>query len=54
MSPLNIDIENMNTAFEPGQMVRGQGQWRLDKEPGKAMLRLLWYTAGKGSEDVFI
>jgi hypothetical protein len=52
MSPLNIDIENMNTVFNPGQTVRGQVQWQLDKEPEKTVLRLLWYTAGIGAEDV--
>lgn len=52
MSPLTIDIDDMNTSFQPGQTVRGQAAWRLSKEPKKAVLRLLWYTAGKGTEDV--
>jgi hypothetical protein len=54
MNPLTIDIEDMNTSFQPGRAVRGQVQWRLAEEPEKACLRLLWYTAGKGTEDVGI
>jgi hypothetical protein len=54
MSLLTIDIQDMNTAFEPGQTIRGQVQWQLDNEPKNAILRLLWYTAGKGTEDVGI
>jgi hypothetical protein len=54
MNPLTIDIEDMNTSFQPGRSVRGQVQWQLAEAPKKAGLRLLWYTAGKGTEDVGI
>lgn len=52
MDSLTIDIADMNTSFHPGQSVRGQVQWQLAEKPEKASLRLLWYTAGKGTEDV--
>jgi hypothetical protein len=51
MSLLTIDIQDMNTAFIPGQTIRGQVQWQLDEKPKNAALKLLWYTAGKGTED---
>jgi hypothetical protein len=52
MDSLTIDIEDMNMSFQPGQTIRGQVQWHLGQEPKKASLRLLWYTMGKGAEDV--
>jgi hypothetical protein len=52
MSLLTIDIQDMNTAYKPGQTIRGQVQWQLAEKPKNAILRLLWYTAGKGTEDV--
>ncbi|MEN6308003.1 MAG: hypothetical protein ABFD91_09640 [Anaerohalosphaeraceae bacterium] len=54
MSPLTIDIDDMKTAYQPGQTIRGQVQWQADSLPKKACLRLLWYTTGKGTEDVGI
>lgn len=54
MSPLTIDIDDMKTSFQPGQTLRGQVCWQADSTPKTACLRLLWYTKGKGTEDVGI
>ncbi|MBN2513131.1 MAG: hypothetical protein JXB18_09360 [Sedimentisphaerales bacterium] len=54
MSPLTIDIDDLKTSFQPGQIIRGQVHWQADSTPPKACLRLLWYTKGKGTEDVGI
>lgn len=54
MSPLTIDIEQIQTAFLPGQVISGTASWNLDKPPKQACLRLLWYTQGRGTEDVGI
>lgn len=54
MSPLTIDIDDMKTSFQSGQTIRGQVRWQADSTSPKACLRLLWYTKGKGTEDVGI
>ncbi len=49
----SIQIETHNgTAFVPGGIVEGTVSWQL-AVPAKTMeLRLLWYTTGKGEQDV--
>ena len=32
----------------------GRVSWQLDRDPKKAVLRLFWYTEGRGTQDVGI
>lgn len=52
MNKLDIETENLQTDFLPGQIIRGRARWHVMKDPKRAALRLLWYTVGKGTEDV--
>lgn len=52
MSWLTIVLEDGRTAFEPGERVRGTVSWLLDEAPGEMAVHLLWYTEGKGTQDV--
>jgi hypothetical protein len=54
MNPLKIEIADNQQAFVPGSVLRGTvhwGNWAQDREPS---LRLLWYTEGKGTEDLAV
>lgn len=48
----DIRIPEGQTSFRPGQIIRGSLSWLCEKPPKKAQLSLLWYTEGKGTEDV--
>ena len=52
MDRVTIETEERRTSFLPGERVSGFVEWRLDEEPRSVELRLLWYTAGKGDQDV--
>lgn len=52
MNELNIEIDDLQTAFLPGRPIRGCVRWHADRYPKQAALRLLWFTVGKGTEDV--
>lgn len=49
---IDIEIEENQTSFLPEQSVRGNVCWLCSELPQKACLQLLWYTQGKGDEDV--
>ena len=36
----------------PGQVIEGVAGWRLDDAPSSALLRLFWYTEGRGTQEV--
>lgn len=54
MNNLSIEIQDNQTAFTPGETMQGTAQWQLDDIPKSVTLNLLWYTQGKGTEDVSI
>lgn len=57
MDQLQIVIEGGRTVFRPGESVRGRCEWVLDgsRSPSDALeLHLLWFTRGKGDEDIEI
>jgi len=54
MSELTIETENHGTEFVPGETIRGTVCWNLMEMPKSVALRLIWYTRGKGTEDVGI
>jgi hypothetical protein len=48
---LTIHVDDGN-AFVPGETLRGTLQWMDDVAPDAVELRLLWYTEGRGDQDV--
>lgn len=52
MDWLAIEIQDGANAFLPGEAVEGTVSWQLDRPAQTAELRLLWYTQGKGDQDV--
>lgn len=40
--------------FKPGETIRGNAEWHLDGDAEAIDVRLFWYTAGKGTQDVEI
>ena len=52
MDSLKIEIKAEQTFFKPGQIISGNVQWCCSEVPYKASIQLLWYTEGKGDEDI--
>jgi hypothetical protein len=48
---LEIHVDG-GAAFAPGHTLRGTLQWMGDAAPEALELRLLWYTEGRGDQDV--
>lgn len=53
-SLIKIATADGRVNFEPGEMVHISIDWQLDTPPKMADLRLIWYTRGKGDEDVSV
>ena len=49
---LEVEIDGGRDAFSPGESVKGTVQWMLDDAPDAIEVRLLWYTEGRGDQDV--
>ena len=47
---LNQDPKNVY----PGQKITGTLAWELEAAPEEALLRLFWYTEGRGDQDIDI
>ena len=52
MSELTLQLEQEQRVFSPGQTFGGDAHWICQEPPKKAVVRLIWYTEGKGTEDV--
>ncbi len=52
MSLLELQIDPSQKNVSPGQNLEGQASWVCEEPPKKATIRLIWYTEGKGTEDV--
>lgn len=50
--PLVIEPEDGKTSFRPGETVSGVVRWELDEDPTEVVLRLFWFTEGRGTRDV--
>lgn len=51
MARMSIRLENDRNLFKPGETLRGQALWALEKRPRAARVSLFWHTMGKGTED---
>jgi len=49
---LTLRINQDPNTLVPGQVIDGTAGWRLDDAPKDAVLRLFWFTEGKGTCDV--
>lgn len=54
MSRLDLILDSGRTVFEPGGIARGTVVWRLPEPPERLEIHLLWYTTGKGRQDLEI
>lgn len=51
MSRIQVHVEN--DRCEPGERLEGRVDWQVEGDRAERILvSLLWYTAGKGTEDV--
>lgn len=51
---LQIGLRENRRAFHPGEELAGAVLWEVDQPPRQAELRLLWFTRGKGTEDLSV
>lgn len=51
---LEIKLESGGVAFMPGDTLRGSVEWMEDEGPDAVEVRLIWYTEGRGDQDVGI
>ena len=49
---VEIHVGGGRQAFAPGETLGGTLQWMSDAAPESLELRLLWYTEGRGDQDV--
>lgn len=49
---LSIETNGNTTEFAPGQTIEGTAGWDRTSPPRDAVLRLFWYTEGRGTQDV--
>jgi hypothetical protein len=54
MDRIRIETRDGANAFLPGETVEGTVGWHFDAPARNVELRLLWYTEGKGDQDVTI
>ncbi len=52
MNQLKIGTRENRKNFEPGEEVEGAAGWELEARPESVEVRLIWFTRGKGTEDV--
>lgn len=52
MNQLQITVDHDRTVFMPGAIVTGKAIWELEQSPEKMEIKLLWYTRGKGTQDL--
>lgn len=54
MEWIRIETRDGVNAFLPGETVEGTVGWHFDVPAKSVELRLLWYTEGKGDQDVTV
>lgn len=55
-APMSVDslirLSSGQTAYRPGDVIAGSVRWELTTARKRLLLRLFWYTAGRGTVDV--
>ena len=51
---LQIDLLNEKGAYSPGDLIEGVVSWNLSDRPKAVKLHLLFFTRGKGDQDVIV
>lgn len=51
---LTLTLNQDPNTLVPGQVIEGTAGWRLPDAPRNAVLRLFWYTEGRGTRDIGI
>ena len=54
MSEFSIELAEGRTSYRPGETLAGVASWRLDEPVDELEVRLLWFTRGKGTQDVSV
>ncbi|HEV7867779.1 MAG TPA: hypothetical protein VGO90_08870, partial [Chthoniobacteraceae bacterium] len=54
MNQVQIGIRENRSAFAPGDEIAGAVLWEGDEAPKSAELRFLWFTRGKGTDDLAV
>lgn len=54
MLMLKLELNGSVKEFAPLSRIEGVCGWSMDKPPKNAVLRLFWYTEGRGTQDVGI
>jgi hypothetical protein len=54
MSSIDLGLAAGRTDFRPGEDLAGAAHWQLEAAPERVEIRLIWYTEGKGTQDVEI
>jgi hypothetical protein len=49
-----LGVRGGRRVFRPGEVIEGVAGWSRDKVPTLAEVRLLWFTRGKGTQDVTV
>ena len=50
---ITISLDQSNTHFRPGEAISGTVSWAdLGEQTDKLETRLVWYTEGKGNQDI--
>ena len=49
---LTLTLNQDPSTIVPGQSIDGTVGWQLEDAPRTAVLRLFWYTEGRGTQDV--
>jgi hypothetical protein len=52
MNQLRLGLREDRKQFRPGDELTGAAGWELDRPPEAIEVRLIWFTRGKGTEDV--
>ena len=51
MATMTIQLDRPDKAYVPGEPITGRIAWDLDQGSERVVLRLLWQTSGKGTQD---
>ena len=54
MNQLALEVDGGREAFQPGESIEVTAAWDLAERPQRIELRLVWFTQGKGDEDISI